>query len=91
MHFFIIVSFIDTDELMDSQVQLSRLALHAQNHYLVMYDLGVTICSLAQSKGGRLIERMTVEIKKDKAEMVPQLRSGIIWQIKPRQGICCYR
>ena len=56
-----------------------------------MYHLGVAICSLAQSKGGRLIERMTVEIKKDKAEMVPQLRSGIIWQIKPRQGIYCYR
>ena len=41
-----------------------------------MYDLGVAICSLAQSKGGRLIEQMTVEIKKDKAEMVPQLKSS---------------
>ena len=66
-------------ELMDSHVQLSRLALHAQNHYLVVYDLAVAICLLAQSKGGRLIERLTVEIKKDKAEMAPQLRSGIIW------------
>ena len=52
--------------LMDSHVQLSRLALHAQNHYLVMYDLGIAICSLAQSKGGRLIEGMTVEIKTTK-------------------------
>ena len=55
-------------------MQLSRLALHAQNHYLVVYDLGVAICSLAQSKGGRLIERMTAETKKDIAGMVPQLR-----------------
>ena len=70
--------------LMDSHVQMSRLALHAQNHYLVMYDLGVATCSLAQSKGGRLIEQMTAETKKDKAGMVPQLRPGIIWQIKPR-------
>ena len=60
VYVFKIVSFIDTYELMDgSQVQLSRLALHAKNHYLIMYDLGLTICSLAQSKGGRLIERMT--------------------------------
>ena len=29
-----------------------------------MYDLGVAICSLAHSKGGRLIERMTVEIER---------------------------
>ena len=69
--------------LMDSHVQLSRLALHAQNH-LVMYDLGVAICSLDQSKGGKLIEQMTAKTKKNKAGMVPQLRPGIIWQIKPR-------
>ena len=29
---------------------------YAQNYYLVMYNVGVAICSLAQSKGGRLIE-----------------------------------
>ena len=70
--------------LMDSYAQLSRLALHAQNNYLVMYDLDVAICSLAQSKGGRIIEQMTAETKKDKTGMVPQLGPGIIWQIKPR-------
>ena len=45
--------------LMNSHAQLSRLALHAQNNYSVMYDLGIAICSLAQTEGGRPIEQMT--------------------------------
>ena len=64
--------------LMDSHAQLSRLALHAQNSFSVMYDLSVAVCSLIQSKGGRPIEQMTAETKNDKLEMVPQLRQGII-------------
>ena len=74
-------SIIDTglaDGLTSAIEQVSLI--HVQNHYLVMYDLGVAICSLAQYKSCRVMEQtVTVEIKKDKAEMVPQLRSGIIW------------
>ena len=45
--------------LMNSHAQLSRLALHAQNNYSVMYDLDIAICSLAQTEGGKPIEWMT--------------------------------
>ena len=47
--------FIYRYELMDSQVQVSLTCQEP----LFSYVLGVAICSLAQSKGGRLIERMT--------------------------------
>ena len=63
-------------ELMDPHAQLSRLALHAQNNYSVMYYLGVVICSLVQSKGGRPIEWMTTATKNDKQEIVLQLHEA---------------
>ena len=44
-----------------------RLALHAQNNYSVMYDLGIAICSLAQTD-------LLSGWQNDKPEVVPQLR-----------------
>ena len=53
-----------------STVEQVSLTCH---HHLVMYDLGIAICSLAQSEGGRPIEWMTTE-KTKQGSMVPQLR-----------------
>ena len=52
--------------------------MHRTIIQLCMIFVGVAVCSLAQSKGGRPIEQMIAETKKDKPEMVPQLRPGII-------------